>query len=491
MVGDALSDYDVGWVNRRRLPFRAAALLICSRCLTVVKTFSAAAGERRDSPLVVAAKVGSLGPRLIGSILAVSTLVGTGMLVNMAQAAASPELVALLEDVRTADGYRYGTTDDQGVGMDTAKIVPGPPGTGYLAVYHHLIGGAFNVRLATSTDLLNWHYVATLETDASQPTIAELSGGGFLVAYEKTGRGAACGGSGSCLAFQHYPSLDALLAGAEARSVAVNRTLSACNEGTPNIYAATLHPDLDHSIINVGFHYFKGCDVDRQATGTLTNFSSWKTQADANLNTLFTNLGTIGGNVGDRDALLHQGRPYSLVEGQDRKNDFGTWRPYLFDRTANSLTRLELQTQGASTSFGNPTYTELELPRGDRGFVSTQFIFSEGAAPGEAGPLFYYRAFPTQPAADTTPPTVTITQPAPGASVQRRSTVTIKATASDSSGITKVAFLVNGALTCVSPFAPYACAWTVPNRTGTHSLRAEATDGAGNVSSSTVTVTSR
>jgi hypothetical protein len=90
------------------------------------------------------------------------------------------QLVALLQDVRAADGYRYGTTDDQGVGMDTAKIVPGPPGTGYLAVHHHLIGGVFNVRLATSTDLLHWRYVATLENDASQPTIAELSGGGFL-----------------------------------------------------------------------------------------------------------------------------------------------------------------------------------------------------------------------------------------------------------------------------------------------------------------------
>jgi hypothetical protein len=414
------------------------------------------------------------------------------MLVHMPQAAASPELVALLEDVTAADGHRYGTADDRGVGMDTAKIIPGPPGKGYLAVYHHLLGGAFDVRLATSTDLLRWRYVATLESDASQPTIAELSGGGFLVAYEKTGRGGYCGGSGSCLAFQHYPSFDALLKGAEDRSVAVNRTLSPCNEGTPNIYAATLHPDLDHSIINVGFHYFRGCDVDRQAMGTLTNFSSWKAQADSNLNTLFTDLGTIGGNVGDRDALLRQGRPYSLVEAQDTKNDFATWAPYLFDRTANSLTRLELRTHGGSASFGNPTYTELRLPGGDRGFVSTQFLFSEGAAPGEAGPLFYYRSFPTQPAADTTGPTVTITQPAHGSTVQRASTVTIKAVASDSSGIAKVAFTVNGALRCVSPFTPYSCAWTVPNRSGVaHILRAEATDGAGNVSSSSVTVTSR
>jgi hypothetical protein len=433
-----------------------------------------------------------LRARSAGSILVMSVLVAIGTLMNMPHAAASPELVALLQDVPAADGHRYGTADDQGVGMDTAKIIPGPPGEGYLAVYHHLIGGSFNVRLARSTDLLNWHYAATLENDASQPTIAELADGGFLVAYEKTGRGAACGGSGSCLAFQHYPDLDALLAGAESRSVAVSRTLSPCNEGTPNIYAATLHPDLDHSIVNVGFHYFKSCDVDREAIGTLTNFATWKAQADTNLNTLFTNLGTIGGNVGDRDALLYQGRPYSLVEAQNTKNNFGTWRPYLFDRTANSLTRLQVNTHAGSTSFGNPTYTELTLPGGSRGFVSTQFIFSEGAAKGEAGPLFYYRSFPSEPAADTTGPTVTITQPPQGTTVARRSTVTITATASDTSGVAKVAFFVDDALRCVSPFAPYSCAWTVPNTSRVrYTLRAEATDAHGNTASSTVTVTSR
>ncbi|MDF2743644.1 MAG: hypothetical protein K0S88_5021, partial [Actinomycetia bacterium] len=72
------------------------------------------------------------------------------------------------------------------------------------------------------------------------------------------------------------------------------------------------------------------------------------------------------------------------------------------DRNANSLTQLQLNTHAGSASFGNPTYTELALPGGDRGFVSTQFIFSEGARGGEAGALFYYRRFPTQPAADTT-----------------------------------------------------------------------------------------
>lgn len=429
-------------------------------------------------------------PRLAVSLL-LGMLLMSSALSNSANATASPEIVNLLQDVTMADGSSYHTNDDQNVGLDTAKIIPNPQG-GYLAVYHHLINNIFQVRLAISSDLLNWDYVATIENGASQPTVAALSDGSFVVAYEKDGSGTSCRGSGSCLAFEHYANSTTLLAANPDRSVTINRTLSSCNEGTPNIYAATLNPDLSHSIINVGFHYFSGCNVDRQAIGTLTNFSTWKAQADSNLNTLFTSLGTIKGNVGDRDAFFHQGKPYSLVEGQYTKNDFSTWRPYLFDRTSNSLTSLALRTHAGSTSFGNPTYTDLTLPDGKKGFVSTQFIFSEGAAPGEAGPLIYYKRYPTQPAPDNTPPTVSLTQPANGARVNRLSTIAIKASATDSFGVAKVAFYVNGTLTCVSPFAPYSCNWTVPNTSGvTYTIQARAVDTSSNTSSSSVNVTSR
>ena len=44
--------------------------------------------------------------------------------------------------VTAADERQYRTTDDQNVGMDTAKIITNPQG-GYLAVYHHLINNVF------------------------------------------------------------------------------------------------------------------------------------------------------------------------------------------------------------------------------------------------------------------------------------------------------------------------------------------------------------
>jgi chitinase len=91
------------------------------------------------------------------------------------------------------------------------------------------------------------------------------------------------------------------------------------------------------------------------------------------------------------------------------------------------------------------------------------------------------------PAADTTPPTVAITSPAGGASVPKKSTVTINATASDDVGVTKVEFYVNGQLTCSDTAASYTCAWKVPAAPGrTYQLQAKAYDAQGNVSSSNI-----
>ncbi|HJY29846.1 MAG TPA: PQQ-dependent sugar dehydrogenase [Pyrinomonadaceae bacterium] len=93
---------------------------------------------------------------------------------------------------------------------------------------------------------------------------------------------------------------------------------------------------------------------------------------------------------------------------------------------------------------------------------------------------------------DTIPPTVSITNPANGAIVARRSTVTITATASDNVGVTRVEFLVNGALQCTDTTAPYSCNWSVPNaRNVTYQLQARAFDQAGNAGTASIQVTAR
>ena len=95
-------------------------------------------------------------------------------------------------------------------------------------------------------------------------------------------------------------------------------------------------------------------------------------------------------------------------------------------------------------------------------------------------------------AGDNIAPTVSITNPANGAIVARKANVTITATASDNVGVTRVDFLVNGALQCSDTTAPYSCVWRVPGAANkTHQLQARAFDAAGNSATASIQVTAR
>jgi Concanavalin A-like lectin/glucanases superfamily/Bacterial Ig domain len=86
---------------------------------------------------------------------------------------------------------------------------------------------------------------------------------------------------------------------------------------------------------------------------------------------------------------------------------------------------------------------------------------------------------------DTTPPTVSVTAPAAGATVS--GTVTLTATASDNVGVSSVQFRVDG-VDGGSPdtTAPYSVSWNTTMFTnGSHAITAVATDAAGNVGTST------
>ena len=97
-----------------------------------------------------------------------------------------------------------------------------------------------------------------------------------------------------------------------------------------------------------------------------------------------------------------------------------------------------------------------------------------------------------QQTGDTTAPTVSITNPANGAIVARKANVNITATATDNVSVTRVDFLVNGALQCSDTTAPYSCAWRVPGAMNkTYQLQARAFDQAGNVGTASVQVTAR
>ncbi|HKY08080.1 MAG TPA: Ig-like domain-containing protein [Candidatus Binatia bacterium] len=85
--------------------------------------------------------------------------------------------------------------------------------------------------------------------------------------------------------------------------------------------------------------------------------------------------------------------------------------------------------------------------------------------------------------ASVTPPTVSITSPANGATVS--GTVNVTASASSSMGISKVEFYVDGALRSTDTVSPYTFPWNTDGLSGTHTLTAKAYDTLGNQTTST------
>jgi hypothetical protein len=106
--------------------------------------------------------------------------------------------------------------------------------------------------------------------------------------------------------------------------------------------------------------------------------------------------------------------------------------------------------------------------------------------PGAGSPnRLAWMSYIGDPSGDTVPPTVAITAPASGSSLQN--TVNVIADATDNIGVTRVDFLVDGVFKSSDTTAPFEYAWdTLSAGNGAHSLQAVALDAAGNVATSTV-----
>ncbi len=93
---------------------------------------------------------------------------------------------------------------------------------------------------------------------------------------------------------------------------------------------------------------------------------------------------------------------------------------------------------------------------------------------------------------DTTAPTVSITSPANGATVARRSQVVISASASDDVGVKQVEFYVSGSLVGTSIASPYSAIWSVPGaKAKSYTITARAYDAAGNQKEASITIKSQ
>ncbi len=295
------------------------------------------------------------------------------------------ELKTVLEDVPAATASRYDAKDSAGHTMDTAKIIADPAG-GYMAIYHTDAGPYFQVHLATSTDLMHWQYRQSYGLHTHQPYLAASPDGGFVLANE------ADGPHGNWIQVRYYRSRADLLANHPLRSFDVPHTQVPADhlaEGTPNIYSIALNPDIDHSSIDIGFHYFKDGISDRQARGTLVDFSSWSAKAQPRMDQNLLDFG-VQGNIGDRDQVTFRGDRFLISEGQFAQGDFGSWRVFLTNEASNQVVQLNVRTQGGSQAFANPTLSLLPSPHGGQALVVTYYIPADHAAPGEAGELIFY-----------------------------------------------------------------------------------------------------
>ncbi len=106
---------------------------------------------------------------------------------------------------------------------------------------------------------------------------------------------------------------------------------------------------------------------------------------------------------------------------------------------------------------------------------------------GMAGKIYYEYNTPPQP---NVPPTVSITSPSSGSSVDQGATITLSANASDSDGnVELVEFLVGGSKVGEDASSPYSISWTVP-LAGNYAISARAIDDRnGSATSSEVSIT--
>jgi hypothetical protein len=307
------------------------------------------------------------------------------------------QLEELIESIPCADTGRvsFGTTDNLGESMDVLDPIANPAG-GYLAVYHTAFGPyawEFRISLAESQDLIHWTQVVTLDPlGASMPTLRAVSAtGGFLLAYEKK-----IPRVGNIVRLRYYRSLSALQAGQFAAQRDLPHTFTAFNDGTPTILSITWHHSLARSVIHIGFHYETqtrgGRGPDREAIGTLVDFTRWTAHTEKPLDAALDQQG-LSGNHGDWRQFQFAGDRWRIYEGQGTWGDFGSWRVVLDDTSSGQLYPLTLNSdaQAVSGSVANPTVSVLPAPDGSgQVLVVTLYLFT-AESPAVPGELVYYQ----------------------------------------------------------------------------------------------------
>jgi hypothetical protein len=308
--------------------------------------------------------------------------------------------VTALLDPAGATQLRAGAQDDLGRSLDGLDVAASPdPAAGrYLGVHHSFVGGVLVTQVATSDDALHWRHAADLAQHGSQPCIVIAPDDSVIVADEEDHPDPQWV-STSTIRVQHYATVPDLLAARPDAVAELPRTLAPTAEGTPTVEVVRWGAGPLDSELRIRFHEYRDIDVDRQAVGTLTNFSGWSAQRDLPVDARMESLG-VRGNVGDRSEVPQEagaaGRRLALIDAMLVKGSFASWRLYLYDRDADEATLLPFHLPGGSYAFSNPAVRVLPSPAGGRMLFFSAFVPSEGSAGGPAGEMVALRPLPAR-----------------------------------------------------------------------------------------------
>jgi hypothetical protein len=321
-----------------------------------------------------------------------------------------------LANPRSATDAKYHAVDNQGNPMQSPSIIQMTGESyAYAAVYHtpYSVTGGFRykINLAVSDDLIHWTFVRTLIDNADMPKIVEVSGSDWVLIAHEQWLGASVASTAPCqVAFALFYDLGDLMNGTIRASWIAPQYESDLN-GTPSIYNAQLVSNGGEYVVNgqFGFHYWNGTR-DVNAFTTIDNLFdpqggtvSYPATATG-YNNLLINAG-VSGNIGQRDTLVTTSGRYNIQEGNigTPATSWNNWRIWLYTFAGSAqyptgngnLVMLSPQTSHGSYSFGNPSVSVVDNPDGNgHALVISYFIFSQGAAPGEAGSLIYYYSIP-------------------------------------------------------------------------------------------------
>lgn len=181
----------------------------------------------------------------------------------------------------------------------------------YDALYMTMVGKTWEVRVANSTDLMNWHYIRTLLPNADMPYAFQLGANGWVLVVHEQWMNPGSRGP-SQLGFKLYYNTSDLIRGVHFNSFVAPLSVGRHTglEGTPNVYAASLVLRDGHYVVDaqIGFHYNNEQGVDQVAHGTLTSFGptrvtpSWTASSSAGYDHAFISAGAVG-NIGP--AIIH------------------------------------------------------------------------------------------------------------------------------------------------------------------------------------------